>query len=134
LTDALPDNSGHTPKPGYGMNVPLPSQSKVEDELLLLLGRQSRPIETKTVYAPVAESMELTIEQRRVSITTAAGRENAWENLVRQARRRLVDDGIIEDSRHSQHGYWALTAAGRNRARIRSRIKAGIATAEELGF
>ncbi len=116
------------------MQVALPSQSEVEHALPLFLGLQGRPIETNRVYAPLAETLRLTREQLTVSITTPNGRENRWENLVRFARRRLVDDRLMADLDNSERGYWVLTDAGRERGRLREKFRAGTLTSEDLGF
>lgn len=69
--------------------VELESQANVERELLLLLAKQIRPIESHRVHDPRAEVMRLTRAQRAVTLTNANGRESAWEKPVRFARRQI---------------------------------------------
>ncbi len=87
----------------------LPPQSEVQDELLRQLKARSRPIEPRHLYEPIADHFNLSLQQRR------AGPPNDpdWHWLVRQARRRLVDEGLIDKSRP---GFWSLTDTGRKRA------------------
>ena len=71
----------------------------------------SRPVEPRHFYGLIADDFNLTAEQRR------AARPNDdpdWHYLVRQARRRLVELGFIDDSRKY---VWSLTHAGRVAAR-----------------
>jgi hypothetical protein len=88
-------------------SVGLPPQSEVETKLFRHLKSSTRAVEPKLMYARLAEDFKLTAEQRH------AGRSNDpdWHWLVRQARRRLVDAGLVNKS---QHGLWSLTETGRN--------------------
>jgi hypothetical protein len=116
------------------MQVNLPMQRDVEEQLLLFLRLHRRPLDTKRVYGPLAEAITLTSEQRFVTITTPKGLENGWENLVRQARRRLVDEGLMVDRQKSQSGHWLLTSAGRDRANLLSMRQAAMLTIDDLGL
>lgn len=87
----------------------LPPQSKVEDELLLQLNARSRAVEPRHLYEPIADHFNLTLEQRTKS---RSGSDPDWHYLVRQARRRLVENGWMADS---ADGFWSLTDDGRKR-------------------
>jgi len=87
-------------------------QAQVEDELLKFLAAQPRPIEPDKVYGPLADRCGLSSVHRAVPRRNRS--EPAWNNLVQQARRRLVDLGFIE--KLPPKGLWSLTAAGRKRA------------------
>ena len=99
--------------------VPLPTESAVQKGLLLLLGNGR--LQTQAAYHCLADQMKITAVQRGATLTSASGRENAWENLVRFARRHLVDRGWLSPPNHSGRGCWELTAEGRREAdRLRS--------------
>ena len=100
--------------------VPLPSQPRVEWELLKLL-HLARSMPTAEVYRVLADHFVLDSEQRSRMIGEVV-HENAWHNLCRQARRRLVDQGWVKRYPHAQ---WSITASGDRRMTI---------TAEELGL
>ena len=87
----------------------LPPQSEVQDELLRQLNARSRPVAPRDLYEPIADHFNLSTLQRH------AGPPNDpyWHYRVRQARRRLGDEGLIDKSRRD---FWSLTAAGRKRA------------------
>ena len=87
----------------------LPPQSEVQDELLRQLNARSRPAAPKDLYEPIADHFNLSTLQR----SAGAPNDPYWHYLVRQARRRLVDEGLIDKS---QHNLWSLTATGRKRA------------------
>jgi hypothetical protein len=91
-------------------SVNLPSQSAVERRLLHHLNARSRPVEPRHLYGPIADDFNLTAEQRNAS---RANGDPDWHYLVRQARRRLVDEGLIDDS---HKGFWSLSAKGRSNA------------------
>jgi hypothetical protein len=88
----------------------LPSQSAVEQRLLHHLNARSRPIEPRHLYGPLADDFKLTAEQRTASRSKG---DPDWHYLVRQARRRLVDLGLLDGSRS---GLWSLTSLGRQNA------------------
>ncbi len=94
----------------------LPTHSKVENQLVVYLDKFHAPLEARQVYDPLAEAMRLTGEQRMREIETAAGRENGWECWVRNARRRLVDQRLMEEVQNIGRDQWALTKAGHERA------------------
>jgi len=108
-------------------SVKLPHQAEVEGKLLRLLLGTSHPIATLAAYTELAEYMKLTLEQTR-AIYPNTGR-SAWEYLVRQAKRRLKDEGWLYCPKV---GLWALTKVGVREAQLRER--APTLTAEELGL
>jgi hypothetical protein len=61
------------------------------------------------LYGPIADDFNLAAEQRTALRWKG---DPDWHYLVRQARRRLVDEGLLDDSRA---GYWSLTATGREK-------------------
>jgi len=77
---------------GYRVPVDFPVQSAVEKELLLFLLDRGGRSATQPTYEALADRLRLSPEQWTVQIETSTGTENAWGNLVRFARRRLVDD------------------------------------------
>jgi hypothetical protein len=100
--------------------IRLPVQSAVEERLLHFLYLYSRGVEPNQVYGPLADDLKLTEEQRRARRLNSSG-ELAWPNLVRYARRRLVDLGLV----HSEpRGLWRLTQKGREQAERRERFRA----------
>jgi hypothetical protein len=96
----------------------LPHLSKVETELLCLLSGRSQPTETVHVYSELAHMFKLSQQQRHAHHADMAG--SAWENLVRQAKRRLKDQGWL-DCPHV--GFWVLTASGQTEAQKREQAK-----------
>lgn len=117
------------------LSVSLPTESEVESGLLLLLrAHHPRPVKTIAAYSELAEAMGITNEQRWATRTTPNGRENAWENRVRWARFRLVDQEYVVDVARSRRGYWELTDAGLDRAMHLSEFKVGEIVFEEEGL
>jgi hypothetical protein len=93
--------------------VRLPNQSFVEAKLVHFLYRYNRPVGPKELYGPVADALGLTQEQR--SARYPVSREMAWPTLLRQARRRLVSEGLSDPN--ARRGFWQLTPKGRERGR-----------------
>ena len=85
----------------------LPSQAEVEAALFQLLKEKGVPVEPAEAYRLLGNRFELTQEQRHRVLTTEPRSER--ENLIRFARRRLVDNGTIDKS---IKGKWALTQLG----------------------
>jgi predicted ArsR family transcriptional regulator len=104
--------------------VPLPTtKTKVAKRLLqMLLACHPRHLKTQDTYDQLAELMAITAEERGAKLTTASGEENAWENLVRQAVRLLVQRGYVPRWTESGRGVWCLTDVGVNYARNPSGI------------
>ena len=90
--------------PSLGM----PHQAEVEAALLALLAERHRPISASEAYLALGRKFDLTSELRNRLLTTAPRSE--WENIVRQAKRRLVDNGLVVKSKEDR---WQLTALGK---------------------
>lgn len=86
----------------------LPHQAEVENALLDLLGHSTRPVTPTEAYRALALKFGLTVEQQNRLLDSEPRPE--WENLVRFARRRLVDQGFLDKS---LRGRWQLTELGR---------------------
>lgn len=109
------------------LSLSLPSQADVETRLLgLLLGRSS-PIETVHAYNELADLFGLSQSQRHAGRPNTRG--SAWEYLVRQAKRRLKDEGWLHDP---ERGLWSLTQEGSVEAQKRARR--GTYTLKDLGL
>jgi restriction endonuclease Mrr len=54
----------------------------------------------RTVYEALADHFKLTDEARGASIMENGKPRSKWENMVRFARRKLKDDGIIAEAPH----------------------------------
>jgi hypothetical protein len=108
-------------------SVELPSQSRVEDELLCALNGFSRPIDLPMMYALLADKFPLSTAQRTALLPFS--KENAWENRVRQAARHLRAQGYLSGLVKRQ---WILTEAGRAKARERERQKS--LTPDDMGL
>ena len=105
----------------------LPPQAKVEDEMLYLLSGRSKGTEAVRVYSELGNAFGLSQSQQHASRPNTSG--SAWEYLVRQAKRRLLDERWLVCP---EHGVWMLTAAGEAQAaRVR---RAKTVTPEELGL
>ena len=110
---------------------PLPSQARVEWELLKLL-HLSGSLTTQVAYSALADRFALTAEQRARRI--AGDRtENAWQNRCRWARDRLVQQGLLDPRRR---GRWLLTEAGKQEAGPRGDFQTWVSaySLEELGL
>lgn len=101
-------------------NVSLPPQPEVEWALLRLLFL-SRSLPTQEAYAALADMFKLTSKQRSHRIDGIV-RENAWENLCRYARRRLVDDGLLEPLDDRSRGNWSISEEGDRVSRLRGPV------------
>jgi hypothetical protein len=96
-------------KESVSLRIP---QGKIEKELVKFLAAQSQPIEADKVYGPLADRFALSAAQR--TAVRHDRNEPAWNNLVQQARRRLVTLGYIK--KPPPRGVWSLTAAGQKQA------------------
>jgi Mrr N-terminal domain/Uncharacterized protein conserved in bacteria (DUF2252) len=90
----------------------LPPKGEVEKRLLRLLSLQFKPLGPQVLYRLLADDFKLTPHQR--DARPPKWNESAWNNHVRQARRRLVGHGWVDDS---ERGLWSITEAGRTRER-----------------
>jgi len=110
--------------------ISLPSQPMVEWQLLRLL-HLSRSLPVQRIYRELTQQMELTTEQRNL-VLRGDIRENAFENLCRFARRRLVDRGWMN---RKPRGVWSITDEGDRIAQYRGAdFHSYILTLEELGL
>jgi hypothetical protein len=116
-------------KPKLSGSVRLPPQPDVEDRLLHFLSMYNRFVEPKELYNDLANDLKLGQEQRLARRSSSG--ELAWNNLVRYAKRRLVDAGFIDHN--SPRGLWRLTLAGCAEAERRAKAKEPIDPAT-LGF
>jgi restriction endonuclease Mrr len=87
----------------------LPTQARVEAELLKLLASRSRAISTNDVYRVLADACDLTAAQR--AAPTKGGRaEPVWRYRVRWAMEHIEGEGwALRPGRWR----WAATAKGR---------------------
>lgn len=90
--------------------VSLPSQTEVETKLFHHLKSFTRPVEAATFYDLLAEDFNLSLAQRGVGPRN----DPCWHYLVRQAKRRLVDEGLVRKPLDGRPGPWILTSTGRN--------------------
>lgn len=100
----------------------LPMYEDIEGPLLqelLRRGGSARPGDQhngKTIYESLGDVFGLTkadYEECVIEPKTGTPRSK-WENMVRWARRKLVERDLLDGS---QHGVWALTAAGERKAK-----------------
>lgn len=86
----------------------LPHQAQVEVALRALLrAGHPRPVTTQHAYDWLADHFKLTLEERTRRLQSEARSE--WENIVRQAKRRMVDEKLLYSE---PDGYWHLTETG----------------------
>ncbi len=117
---------------GSGMDGPvtLPPQPMVEWQLLRLL-HQSRSMPIQRAYQELAALLELTTQQKNL-VRPGVDRENAFENLCRFARRRLVDQGWMN---RGPRGVWGISEKGDEFARVRgATYQSYTISLEELGL
>jgi hypothetical protein len=88
------------------VKVTMPVQSKVQEELLLLLARHARVPSTTQVYEELADVLRLNSKQ--LSLRREDGRLH-WPNLVQYAVERLKDDGYLVPTAKAGTGTWLLT-------------------------
>jgi MoxR-like ATPase len=84
--------------------IALPAHNEVIPALHdLLLSRAPQPVQPQDAYEALSELFALSpfLEQKQMENSE----ENHWQNRVRQARRELVDVGILDSS---EHGVWKL--------------------------
>ncbi|WBH16347.1 winged helix-turn-helix domain-containing protein [Sphingomonas radiodurans] len=83
--------------------VELPGYNAVKEALhahLIDIGSATVPVEA---YWSLAETLKLTAEQLALKRRDARG--SAWENRVQWAKRKLVEEGIMDQG---WHGVWCL--------------------------
>jgi MoxR-like ATPase len=82
----------------------LPTQSQVEAALHdLIISKAPEAIEPADAYEILADHFEL--PDRLRSMLLEKTQESAWQNRVRQARRNLVEDGVLD---RSEWGQWQV--------------------------
>jgi hypothetical protein len=87
----------------------LPTESKVRAALHdLLVSRFPEPVTPQDAYDVLAQQFQLSVALRNVRMENTD--EGHWENRVRQARRKLVAAGVIDNA---SHGVWTLAKHGR---------------------
>lgn len=112
------------------VQTPMRPQAEVEWALLNLL-HHVRSLPTQRAYVILAQHFSLTAEERHAKID-GQKQELAWENLCRFARRRLVDQGLMNPG---PRGMWSISAKGDETAKHRSTAyRSTIHTLEELGL
>lgn len=89
-----------------------PTYREIETPLLDELrrrGGRARPVDRdahgRTIYEALADHFRLTPQDLRETITENGKQRSKWENMVRYARRHLVDLGHIDNS---VYGVWRL--------------------------
>lgn len=68
----------------------------------------------RSVYAALADEFDLSAEERDERTTGDGEGRVRWEKMVRWARQKLVDDGLLASPRR---GVWQVTTAGRESLR-----------------
>jgi restriction endonuclease Mrr len=89
-----------------------PTYREIEQPLVDELrrrGGRARPADKdrngRTIYDALADHFGLSAEARAATIYEKGVHRSKWENMVRYARRRLKDDGVVETP---SHGVWEL--------------------------
>src|SRR4051812_2876818 len=108
------------------MTCYLPPQDVVEDRFLLLLQSYGRPVPMAILYNALANRFDLTRYDRRGVRGDPKG--SAWEYLVRQARKNLVNKGWVLSL---EAGLWTLSDAGLEEVQRREKTPAGHPIASE---
>jgi hypothetical protein len=97
--------NGYISKLGFAIErLHLPAESELKAALHdLLLEKNPIAVEPAEAYEILATTFALSerLRNKRMEDTD----ENQWQTRVRQSRRKLVDEGIIDGS---EHGQWKL--------------------------
>lgn len=109
---------------GLAGDVNLPATGEVTRQLLRFLHLRNQPVRPQIMYQELADHFGLNALQLNAKRRTT--NESAWHNRVQTARRRLVDLGLMDASRH---GLWILTEAGKKEA-----LSPVALTLEDLGL
>jgi restriction endonuclease Mrr len=103
------------------INDMFPGYEDIELPLLLELvrrGGSSRPSdrdsEDRTVYDSLADVFNLTQEEPEEQFMDDGKSRYRWENMVRWAKRKLKDGGLVDSPRH---GVWEVTSQGQGFAK-----------------
>jgi hypothetical protein len=81
----------------------LPPQAAVEDALYEYLSARGSQVAIQTVYRELAVIMRIPPAARRAK--RDSDERSLWENLVRFAKRRRVDKGLMNDQ---PRGLWSV--------------------------
>ena len=92
--------------------MPFPTQSKVALWIQLELDEAGGAMPLQDLYDKYLERFDLTTADR-IEIHLPSG-EPKWQNQLRQARRQLVDDGLVYSE---PEGMWRLSGKGRRELR-----------------
>lgn len=100
-----PETNGYLRKRGFQIEaLRLPTRGEVEAALHdLIISKAPAPIEPSEAYQTLADHFEL--PERLRSKVMENSDENHWQNRVRQARRQLVEDNILDPS---ERGQWQI--------------------------
>jgi hypothetical protein len=71
-----------------------PSHGEIGDRIMRHLHHSGGALRMQELYNRIGDEFRLSAEQRRAK----RGSEPAWHYLVKQARRRLVDAGLVQRS------------------------------------
>ena len=89
-----------------------PTYREIEQPLVDELrrrGGRARPADKdrsgRTVYEALADHFRLSPQARAAVIYERGIARSKWENMVRYARRRLKDDGLVSTP---EHGVWQV--------------------------
>ena len=83
--------------------VELPRYDAVKEALLRYLIEMESATVPSEAYWSLAKTFKLTADQ--LALKRRDGRGSAWENRVQWAKRKLVEDGIMDNG---CHGVWCL--------------------------
>jgi hypothetical protein len=100
-----PESIKYIRKLGFSVEpLQLPGESEIKAALHdLLLLRHPEPVVPSGAYQSLADYFSLSQAQRTLPMENSS--EIHWENRVRYARRKLVDEGVIDKS---ERGVWRL--------------------------
>ncbi|WP_437305938.1 winged helix-turn-helix domain-containing protein [Sorangium sp. So ce388] len=95
-----------------------PARDAIRDALLALVHERGGEILSSDTYEPLADHFALSAKARTILRSEYYAeddrREAAWHNLIQWARRRLVEERLLDSMR--QRGVWRLTKAGKAEA------------------
>lgn len=93
-----------------------PQMPLIEEEILYVIAERGGSIKIRdgewSIFEELADRFKLS-DEARTRITTEKYSEIAWNKRVRQCRRNLAKDGLVEKDKVSGQGTWTLTNLGR---------------------
>jgi hypothetical protein len=104
-----------------------PSRKRITTELLLLIysgGGNLYQMRAADTFTPLATKLILDAETRKIildELYKSGGVEPVWHNMVRWARKDLVEEGYLDA--FSPHGVWRLTPNGIRHAQWLLRLR-----------